>query len=148
MTALAYDDAGAAVRSAGVPIRVVGGSGSSSPTPSPTPTKHTVRAVAMTPIIKAGDTARFRIVTSDVDTSQPTIVNYSFGGTATAGVNYSTASVSGQVTIPAGSRGASLAVTTLPVQGGNGNKTAVVTVLPGNNYTPGRTAAVVKILGR
>jgi hypothetical protein len=85
------------------------------------------------------------LVNSEADT-QPTVVNYSMGGTATAGVNYSTANVTGQITIPAGSRGVMLPVSTLPIPGGN--KTAVVTVVPGDGYTPGRMSAVVKILGR
>lgn len=150
MTALAYDDSGAAVRSAGVPIQVLGSTSSSpTPSPSPTPTRHShkIKAVAMTPIIKGGDTARIRVISSDVDTTQPTVVNYSLGGTATAGVNYAAASITGQVTIPAGSRVATLALPTLLAQGGN-NKTAVVTVLPGDNYTPARSTAVVRIVNR
>jgi Big-like domain-containing protein/fibronectin type III domain protein len=145
MTALAYDDAGAAVRSAGASIQIMGNS-TGSPTPSPTPGKK-IKAVAMTPIITAGDTAKFKVVASDVDPAQSTIVKYSMGGTATAGVNYSTAGVTGQVTIPAGKLGAFVSVTTLPTKGAN--RTALLTVLPGNNYQPGRAStAAVKILGR
>jgi len=146
MTALAYDDAGAAVRSAGASIQVLTASPSSSPTPTPTPTTLTkVKPLALVPLITAGDTAKFKLVADDVVT-QSTAVNYSLTGTAVAGVNYSTTGLTGQVTIPAGSRGVPLLIKTLPTR--NGNKTIIVTVLPGDGYTPGRITACVKIMSR
>lgn len=143
MTALAYDDGGAAVRSAGVPITVTG----TTPAPGPSPgTTDKVRVVAMTPIVRAGDKAKFKLVASQVDTAQPTVVNYALGGTAAAGVNYSMAGVTGNMTIPAGGRGVLFSVDTLQVSGATGNKTAVVSVLPGTGYVPGRGTAVVRIV--
>jgi chitodextrinase len=143
MTALAYDDSGAAVRSAGVPITVFG----TSPAPSASPSAgDKVRVVAMTPIIKAGGTAKFKIVASQVDRTQDTIVNYSLTGTAAAGVNYSQAGLSGNVKIPAGNRAVLLPLPTMTVPGASKATTAVVTVLPGTGYVATRATAVVRIV--
>jgi hypothetical protein len=148
LTALAYDDSGAAVRSVGVPITV--SSATSSPTPSPTPTPTTdtkVKIQSMTPIIKAGQNAKFKITSSDGAMAQSMSVNYALSGTAKGGLNYSMSGVTGQITIPVGSRNAMLTLTTLSVPGDPGNKTATVTIMPGPGYTPGRATATVKILG-
>jgi chitodextrinase len=143
MTALAYDDSGAAVRSTGVPITVTG----TTPGPSPSPAVgDKVHVVAMTPIIKAGGTAKFKMVTSQADAAHDMVVNYSMTGTAAAGVNYSLSGISGQLTIPAGRRGALLPVSTLAVPGANKATTAVVTVLPGTGYIPAHNTAVVRIV--
>jgi hypothetical protein len=142
MTALAYDDSGAAVRSTGVPVTVTG----TGPAPSATPTSDKVHPVAMTPIIKAGGTAKFKLVASEVDSAQDMVVNYSLTGTAAAGVNYSLAGVSGKVTIPKGRRGVLLPVSTLALPGGAKATTAVMTVLPGTGYVPARNTAIVRIV--
>src|SRR6185295_8296474 len=94
LTALAYDDSGAAVRSIGVPITVSSISTgatptlSSSPTPTPTPTPTPVplgkvKVMAMTPLIKAGQTAKFKITATDGIQAVPMVVNYALSGTAT-----------------------------------------------------------------
>jgi hypothetical protein len=143
ITALAYDDSGAAVRSTGASISV-GTGGVVGPTPTPTPANK-VRIASMTPLIKAGDTAKFRITASEVNMSQPIQVNYSLGGTATGGLDYSMAGMTGQVTIPAGERGVMLPMATLS-NPSRGRKTAIVTLMPGTGYIPGRATAAVRIL--
>ena len=145
LTALAYDDAGLAVRSAGVPVKVTGNPNTASETATPTPRK--VRVVALTPLIRAGDAAKFKMVASEVSWTEPTVVNYSMSGTATSGVDYATPNTTGQVTIPAGARATLLSVQTLKGQPAGG-KTAVIGVLPGDGYAPGRANAVVRILNQ
>ena len=145
LTALAYDDSGAAVRSAGVPITITGSSPGASPTPTPAAIK--VRPMAMTPIIKAGQTAKFKLIMSQPDPANPMVVNYSLGGTATGGVDYLTTGLTGQITIPARARGALVSLSTKAVPGATGHKTAVLTVMPGTGYNAGRGNAVIRILG-
>ena len=142
LTAVAYDDGGAAVRSTGVPIRVTGNVNTA--TTSSTPRK--IRVVALTPRIKGGDTAAFRVVASEVNWSEPTTVNYTLAGTATGGVDY--ANMSGQVTIPVGVRAVLMPVQTFSVPNSASGKTAVMNVLPGEGYAPGRANAVVRIMNR
>jgi hypothetical protein len=169
LTALAYDDAGYAVRSAGVPVAVV-----SPPTP-PTPTPSTplpplppetpvtpvanipqpqipalpsdvgkVKVAAVTPLIKAGAVAQFLIICAKVDPAQPTMVNYRLGGTATPGVHYSLDNVTLQALIPPGGRGAIVSMETMPMV--KGRKTVALTIAPGIGYAPGRGSAVVRIV--
>jgi hypothetical protein len=147
LSALAYDDSGAAVRSAGVPITVSGIGPTASPTPTPAAAATKIRVIAMTPIIRAGAIATFKITASEVNTVQPTVVNYALGGTATAGVDYSMSAVPTQITIPTGGRSAIFSLTTMSSANGSNRKTAILTVMPGTGYTPGRASAVVKIVG-
>lgn len=145
LTALAYDDSGAAVRSAGVPVTV---SGTSAPGGSPTPgLVNKVKPMALSPIIRAGAVAQFKLVNTQVNPSQPTVVKYAIGGNATAGVDYVAPNSVGQITIPAGARGVSMPLQTMTSTNGT-RKTVVLTVLPGNGYTPGRATAVVRVIGR
>lgn len=142
VTALAYDDNGAAVRSAAAQIAV--GTASAG---GPTVGANKIQPVAMTPIIREGNVAVFKLVTTQVN-STPTVVNYSMGGTATPGVDFAMTNVIGQITIPAGTRG-----TTMPIQTMNssasGRKKLTLSILPGNGYTTARrSSATVKILGR
>jgi hypothetical protein len=97
----------------------------------------------MSPIIRAGQVARFKLVSSEVDAAQPMVVNYSLGGTAAAGVDYA-ATATGQITIPAGARQVAMPLQTMTAA--SGRKTLVLTIMPGNGYTPGRANAVVRIL--
>ena len=143
LTALAYDDFGAAVRSAGVSVSVTGTAPAASPSPTPA---VKVRVMAMTPLIKAGQVAKFKVVASDGVLSQPMAVNYSLKGSATGGVDYSMTNVSGQITIPAGNRAALLSLTTIKAKGATGSKTAIMSVMPGTGYNPGRGEAVIKIV--
>jgi hypothetical protein len=85
--------------------------------------------------------ARFKLVASEAP-NQPMVVNYSVSGTATAGVDY--AATTGKITIPAGARSIAMPLQT---KSSSGRKTVVLTVMPGNGYTPGRANAVVRILG-
>jgi hypothetical protein len=142
LTALAYDDSGAAVRSSGIPITISGGT--SGPTATPNATK--VKVLSMTPIVRAGGVARFKIVASQVNPSQATVVNYSLGGTATGNVNYSTSGMTGQVAIPSNQRSVLMQMQTMSAPG-SGNKNVIVSIAPGTGYAPGRGQAVVRILG-
>jgi len=137
LTALAYDDSGAAVRSAGASITV----GSAAPSASPAAVTK-IRPMAMTPLIRAGAMAKFKLVASQIDPNQPTVVNYSLTGSATAGVDYTASS--GQVTIPAGARSVGMPLQTMAT---GAHKTLVLTVKPGNGYAPGRANAIIRILG-
>jgi hypothetical protein len=143
LTALAYDDAGAAVRSTGVAIAVAG----ATPGPSPTPgSTDKVRVISLTPIVKAGDVAKFKMVASEMNPTQDTVVNYSLSGTATGGLNYSMTGMTGQATIRSGKRSVLVPMQTLTLPSPTGGKTAIVTLLPGTGYVPGRANAVVKIV--
>ncbi|HJT79717.1 MAG TPA: Ig-like domain-containing protein [Chthoniobacterales bacterium] len=141
LTALAFDDSGAAVRSTGIPITISGTSPASTPTPN---AGNKVNVLALTPIVKGGGVARFKLITTQASPTN-TVVNYSLGGNATSGVNYSMKGMTGQVTIPSGKRSALMAMHTL---NGPGNRKVTVSVAPGNGYTPGRGNAVVRIIGR
>jgi hypothetical protein len=142
LTALAYDDSGAAVRSSGVQVTVNG----TSPAPSATPTAaDKIRVIAMTPIVKAGAMARFKVVATQTPT-QDLVVNYAMGGTATAGVQYSMTGMGGHATVPQGKRSVLVQMQTLSIPGAKGGKTAVMTVLPGTGYVAGRGNAVVRIM--
>jgi len=149
LTALAYDDSGAAVRSAGIPVTVNSQTATPSPSPSPSasPTSAIkVKVMATTSLIKAGQSAKFKIATTDPQT-QSMNVNYALSGTAVSGINYSLAGATGQVTIPTGDRSAILSLGTLSTSGGN--KTITVTIMPGAAYTPARSSsATIKILSR
>ena len=146
LTALAYDDSGAAVRSTAVPVTVSG----SAQTPT-TPTRgHRPRrmyVIAMTQRIRAGTTARFKIVASASDSSA-TAVSYNLEGTATSGVDYNPTSPTGQIVMPAGARTALLSLDTLPAPGGTRRKTATVGLIPGADYRVGQAKATVIIVNR
>src|SRR4051812_1530169 len=117
LTALAYDDSGAAVRSSGVQVSVNG----TTPAPSATPAAaDKVRAIAMTPLVRAGAVARFKVVASQMNPNQDLVVNYALGGTATAGVQYSMAGMSGQATVPHGKRSVLVQMQTIAVPGAGG----------------------------
>ena len=143
LTALAYDDSGAAVRSVGATVTVTGTG--PSPSPTATPGKKKVRIFSLTPIVSAGGTAKFRIAMSDTNSTQDTVVSYSMSGTATGGVDYSMSGVTGQIAVPTGTRGTTLSLKTLPA---GGRKTAIVTVQPGTAYDVGTAKASVLIVPR
>jgi len=144
LSALAFDDGGAAVRSSGVSITVTG----TAPAATPSPTTNKVRVASMTPLVRAGGMAIFKVVASEMNVNDDTLVNYALGGTATPGIQYTMAGVTSQVMIPRGRRSALVDVQTLSVPAGTSTTTAVMTVLPGNGYIPARGTAVVKIIGR
>jgi len=148
------------VRSAGVPVAVVSPPAPQTPDAPVPPVVDApepqipalpsnvgkVKVAAVTPLIKAGAVAQFLIVCSQADPAQPTMVNYSLGGTATAGVHYSMDNITFQAMIPPGGRGAIVPLETMPMM--NGRKTIALTIMPGIGYTPGRGSAVVKIISR
>jgi len=143
LTALAYDDNGAAVRSAAAQVTV-----GSAPAASPPPAALIkIQPVAMSPLIRAGAVANFRLLAAEAP-SQSMVVNYALTGTAAPGVDYTMPSVAGQITIPAGARGAMMPLQTKH-SGVGGGKTLTLSILPGNGYGTGRrSSATVRILGR
>src|SRR4029079_16110786 len=137
LTALAYDNSGAAVRSSGIAVTVSGGSA----TPSPTPSIVKMRVTTTTPLITAGNTARFKIIASEMNPTQNTMVSYSLSGTAAAGLNYSTSGMGGTAMIPAGQRAVVLPMQTL---NSGANSKVVLTIQPSSGYDLSRgTTAVV-----
>jgi hypothetical protein len=106
-----------------------------------------MHVVALTPTIKPGATAKFKIVASKVDTTQGTVVNYGLGGTAVSGVDYDSSNLTGQITIPAGSRSALLQLNTMKT-GSTKRRTATTSILAGGNYRPAQAKAIVIITGR
>ncbi|MEY2539352.1 MAG: hypothetical protein QOG67_3092 [Verrucomicrobiota bacterium] len=145
LTALAYDNSGAAVRSSPVSVTVAGASW---PGPSPSPTAQTkLHVLALSPMVNAGGKARFKVVASQVNLSQPTTVNYTMGGTAASGVDYMPTGPAGQITIPMGSRSAMVVLQTVRHASPTQNRTATVTLVPTANYTVGQKKAVVVIVG-
>ncbi len=90
-----------------------------------------------------GDTATL-IVTRSGATSAPLTVNYSLGGTAGQGADYS--ALPGSVTIPAGSASAAITVTPIDDVLGEGPETVVATLSAGAGYavgSPGTAMATI-----
>jgi len=145
LTALAYDNSGAAVRSLPVSITVAGIPGPS-PSPSATP-QAKLHVLALFPAVNAGGKARFKVVASQVNPSQPTTVNYTIGGTAASGVDYMPTVPVGQITIPMGSRSAMVVLQTVRHTTHTQNRTATVTLVPTSDYSVGQKKAVVVIVG-
>jgi hypothetical protein len=145
LTALAYDNSGAAVRSLPVSVTVAG---IPWPGPSPSATPQTkLHVLALSPMVNAGGKARFKVVASQPNPSQPTTVSYTMGGTAASGIDYMPIAPVGQITIPMGSRSAMVVLQTVRQTTPTQNRTATVTLVPTANYTVGQKKAVVVIVG-
>ena len=147
LTALAYDDSGAAVRSMPVAMTVVGTAPAPNPSPSATPAAK-IHVLAVNTDITAGANARFKIVSSNADPSQPTVVTYTIAGSADPNVDYDQSDAPGQLTIPAGSRSAVLAITTKSSPGSSKNKNLAVVLSANPQYKLGLKRAVVVIKPR
>jgi PKD repeat protein len=98
----------------------------------PTPPSSTVTVAATQPLATSLTPGVFNINRTG-DTSSALTVNYSLNGTAQNGVDYQT--LSGTVTIPAGSSTATVVVNPLGLL--NVLKTVVVTISPDSGYTIG-----------
>lgn len=115
------------------------------PTPSPTPTPTAtpllpvVTVVASPTLVRTGDSATFT-VTGSFAQATPMIVNFTMGGKAAEGFQYSINS--NQFTIPAGATSAN--VTLSVIKGGRRAKSAIMTLSGASNYIlpPARSAIV------
>ena len=145
LTALAYDDSGTAVRSSGVAITVQGATVAATPTPAPTSNKR-IHVFAQKKKVRGGARAVFKIIATPKDSSQPTVVNYSLGGTVNPGVDYTQSGLSGQAVIPAGSRTTMVAVNTIRIPGPKTRKQLMISLLPDGSYNLGQSTAVVTIV--
>ena len=89
------------------------------------------------------DTGQFAVSRTSSTTAALT-VNYSVGGAATNGADYT--ALSGTVTIPAGSSSAAITVAPIDDSLVEGNETVVITLSSGSGYTVGTpTNATVTI---
>ena len=117
------------------------------PKPTPTPTaaaKPKVGVLARSLTVRAGSTAVFNVLSSRVNPTQPTVVNFVMGGTAISGTNYSMAQT-GQVTIPAGSKSATVSLKTIAVPR-SGKKIVTISILPSQDYLISVRSAYFKII--
>jgi hypothetical protein len=111
-------------------------------TNAPPPPSATVTVVASQPLATSLTPGVFSVSRTG-GTSSALTVNYSLGGTAQNGVDYQT--LTGAVTIPAGSSTATVAVNPLGLL--NLLKTVVLTVSPESGYTTGSpNSATVEIV--
>ncbi len=79
----------------------------------------------------AGDTATFTITRPAACTGGPLTVNYTLGGTAVNGVDYTAAPASGALTIPAGETTATVTITPVPPGNYREPKSIVLTLADG-----------------
>lgn len=82
-------------------------------------------------------------ITRSGDTSSALTVNYTMGGTATNGTDYST--LSGTVVIPAGASSVTVTVTPVDDTLVEGTETATMTLTAGTGYAIGNSSAAVTI---
>jgi len=103
-------------------------------TPTPTPTPTIVPQEAYVTVsqnsVRKGHNAAFIVALDGVPATQPVTVNYSMGGSAVLGTDYTLSGPPGQVTIPAGQ---TFATVILHAQR-NVKKNAIMTLRPGPNY--------------
>jgi hypothetical protein len=104
-----------------------------------TPTPPTVTIVASAPAAAEPSTPGAFTVTRTGSTTAPLTVSYTVSGTATAGSDY--ASLSGSVTIPAGSTSATISVTPLADTATESSETVTATLVASSGYTVGSPAS-------
>src|SRR5205814_8830546 len=91
--------------------------------------------------ISEGGTATFTITMSHTSTT-PTVVNYTIGGTAVLGQDYTLGGTTGQILIPAGQSSASITLSALNDGMAENQETVTLTLSP---PTRGKNFATVKI---
>lgn len=87
--------------------------------------------------IQEGQTANFRIIAT-APVSQATTIKYAMSGTATLGTDYKLNGTAGQVTIPAGSSSAAVALKAVNDHVTEGTETAIMTLQSGSGYKVGK----------
>jgi hypothetical protein len=85
--------------------------------------------------VNPGGVAIYTVTTSRVNPNRPTKVNYTMGGTATWGTDYTLSGTSGQVVIAAGASSGSVTLRALSNNSSTGNHVATMTVQSGTRYT-------------
>jgi hypothetical protein len=108
--------------------------GTATPTPSPVATANITVSAAPTTVSPGGD-ATYTISASTVNPSQVTAVNYSMGGKAILGSDYTLSGIVGEADIPAGASSTTVtlhAIAGVPTRKG---EKAILTLSPGNGYT-------------
>jgi uncharacterized protein (DUF1800 family) len=112
------------------------------PTPTPPPSQGQGSTVTLVATNAAADTSGNNpgsiTVTRSGDTSQALVVNYSVGGTAVNGIDYT--GLAGTVTIPAGSSSVPITVAPNPTLSTNPSSTVVLTLATGTGYQAGSAA--------
>ncbi|HJT82520.1 MAG TPA: hypothetical protein VJ719_15095 [Chthoniobacterales bacterium] len=120
---------------------------STTPIPTPVPAVNPIVRVSVTPSqIVEGATATF-IFSASAAVSQPLTVNYSMGGTAKPGRDYTLDGTSRQITIPAGQTSATIVLHSIADHVREKNESAAVILGSGNGYKlPKRPRAAVTIV--
>ena len=118
-------------------IQAIYGAPNSSPTPTPSPTATPINSnisISATPTsITAGASATFILTASSASNSDRTI-HYSMSGKALNGAQYTLSGTFGQAFLPAGSTSSSVTLSSIPNSVRKRAKTAIMTVVPGNDY--------------
>ena len=114
-------------------------------TPSATPSGFSVTLSAAPTTVRSQGTAVFTVTASTTATS-PVTVNYSMGGNAVLGSNYSLSGTPGQITIPAGATSGSETLTVLSAL--RRSKSATMNLQPGSGYTLSGTTSVSVFIRR
>ena len=121
------------------------------PTPTPTPTPTPVPTPRITvsvsaPSINEGADATFTILASTINPFQVTTVQYSMGGKAQSGTDYTLSGVFGQADIPAGASSIAVTLHALTDTIREKNEKATLKLGPGPNYVLSKPKkATVKI---
>ena len=117
------------------------------PNPSATPTASPIARVSVSPgQITEGTDATFTIFLS-APASQTLTINYSTGGTATRGSDYTLSGTVGQVTIPLGQTTATVVLHSIADHVNERNETASLILTSGSGYKlPRKPKAVVTIV--
>ena len=135
---------GAGLIQADLAIRALAGIG---PTPPPGPTTRPVVSLAVAPlsVLEDGTTNLVYTFTRTGPTTDALTVNYTVGGTAKLGTDYTGISSSGTtktISIAAGAATATVTVDPTPDFTAEANETVSLTIASGTAYTIGTTAAV------
>ena len=89
--------------------------------------------------ITEGQTATFIVTRSNVDPFFALQVNYSMGGRATEGSDYTLSGPSGHAVIPAGQSSVNIILTSVADHVNEGKESAKLILAPGTGYTINRT---------
>jgi len=105
------------------------------PTPTPTPVSMLSVRVTVSPArIREGGDATYIISTSTIDPLQATTIQYSMGGKARFGTDYTLSGVFGQANIPAGASSTTVVLHALNDAVRERNEIATMRLSPGSSY--------------
>jgi WD40 repeat protein len=109
------------------------------PSPTPPPVTPQVNVTTGYPKISEGLPSEI-IISATPNTTRPLTINYSMGGTATFGADYTVQGglpAVGQVAIPVGQNSVDIWLTSIADQVKEKKETVIITIQPGNGYTFG-----------